>query len=351
MDVGTSSLEKIYRSLRAYAVGVGVFALLAGCSSKKVQPTQEDLKRFEDITQEYEKVVHVEAAPTPAPTPAKGKKTKTVKATPPPAPKPSAPEPKWAMETEKRQPDIEDTEGFKGRRPVVDPFVPGEAVTLSVKYFNVNAGDVTFKIQPFKIVNGRQAYHLQAILKTNKTFSMFYSVNNLAETFLDYETLIPQTLTYTANESKRKKEARTFFDWEKNEATQWRHEVSKEKGESNKKIRWELEPYSQNMLSALFYLRAFTLTPGKKLAFRVADEGKNYVFKGEVLRREEIDTVLGKIKTVVVRPEFTVEGSLKPAGDNLIWLTDDERKLIVRIESKVKIGTLVGQLKSIEGWR
>ena len=31
----------------------------------------------------------------------------------------------------------------------------------------------------------------------------------------------------------------------------------------------------------------------------------------------------------------------KPVGDIFFWLTDDEQKLIVKIEAKIKIGTLV----------
>jgi hypothetical protein len=340
MDVGSSPMEKIYRPLGTYVAITLTSLCLLSCTSSPPNVSDEDVKKFEDINKEYEKVVQVEVASKPVKAVPIGSAKK---------PKTKTPEPKWAMETKKRQPEIEDTEGFDGRRPKLDPFRPGEAITLSVKFFNVNAGDITLKVLPFKVVNGRQAYHLQAVITTNKTFSMFYSVNNMAETFLDFETFIPQTLTYNARESKRQKEAKTFFDWEKNQATQWRHEISKDKGEQKKKISWALEPFSQNMLSALFYMRAFTLTPGKKLAFRVADEGKNYVFKGDVLRREEIDTVVGKLKTIVVQPEFTAQGSLKPTGQNLIWLTDDDRKLIVRIESKVKIGTLVGQLKTIEG--
>src|SRR5690606_5744499 len=106
--------------------------------------------------------------------------------------------------------------------------------------------------------------------------------------------------------------------------------------------------FSQNIISAIYYLRSFSLVPGKKLEFKVADDGKNYTFKGEVLRREEIDTAAGKLKTVVVRPTFELEDKFKPTGENLLWLTDDERKLIVRLESKIKIGTLVGKLKSIK---
>jgi hypothetical protein len=36
-------------------------------------------------------------------------------------------------------------------------------------------------------------------------------------------------------------------------------------------------------------------------------------------------------------------------GKNLVlWLTDDARKIPVQLRSKLKVGTLVGRLKSIE---
>ncbi len=87
------------------------------------------------------------------------------------------------------------------------------------------------------------------------------------------------------------------------------------------------------------------------MAFRVADEGKNIVFTGEVLRREELSTKIGKLKTLVIKPTIEVDGAFKPVGDILIWLTDDDRKHVVRIESKIKIGTLVAKLKSIDKGR
>jgi hypothetical protein len=51
---------------------------------------------------------------------------------------------------------------------------------------------------------------------------------------------------------------------------------------------------------------------------------------------------------VVVKPEFEVDGVFKPVGDIFFWLTDDDRKLIVRIESEIKIGTLVMEATQVE---
>jgi hypothetical protein len=68
----------------------------------------------------------------------------------------------------------------------------------------------------------------------------------------------------------------------------------------------------------------------------------------EVIRREKIYTDVGALDTFVVKPSFDVEGKFKPTGENFLWLTADERKFIVRMESKIKIGTIVGNVQKIK---
>lgn len=332
-------------------------AALVACTSRGTLEKRD--AQFDDIRDEFEKVVQVETIETPAEpaqSQAKGSVEKAVK-----EPKSSAKKKKAKSlkkgkakvaeakpKTTKHLPDLEDAEGFIGRRPKVDPFVVGEKTTLSIKYFNVTAGVVDVMVLPYKEVNGSKSYHFKVEVRSNKTFSMFYTVRNLAETFMDFEELIPHTLTFDNNESSRVVESRSFFDWEKLQAREWEKKVSKKKGEEKKEIEWDILPYSQNIISALFYLRVFEYKVGKKLAFRVSDDGKNYVFTGEVLRKEKLDTPLGKLDTFVIKPTFTLNNNFKPSGENLLWITADDRKRIVRVESKVKIGTLVGQLISMK---
>jgi hypothetical protein len=57
---------------------------------------------------------------------------------------------------------------------------------------------------------------------------------------------------------------------------------------------------------------------------------------------------LGELKTVVVKPKIELNGHFRPVGDIFIWLTDDERKYIVRIESKIQIGTIVTAIKALQ---
>lgn len=250
-----------------------------------------------------------------------------------------------------RQPEMEDSEGFDGRRPIKDPFRPGEKVTFDLSYFSVTAGTMTMEVKPFANVNGVKAYHFELTGQTNSFFSKVYAVDDKVTTYLSYEDMVPLSLQISIKESAQLAETRTFFDWKNMRASYWQKRITKEHGERSNKVEWDLLPYSQNVITASYYLRAFKLEPGKKLAFRVADEGKNIVFTGEVLRREKLSTAIGELDTVVIRPQVTADGVFKPIGEILIWLTDDDRKFFVRLESKIKIGTIVAKLRSLEKGR
>jgi hypothetical protein len=328
-----------------------VSLLISGCAGKILQVERSDEKlkvgEFEDKVEVKEaEVIPPPPEPTVKEAPEKAAKKKPSKVRPSKIAK--KPEPKAKGP---RQPEMEDDEGFNGRRPLVDPYRVGEKITFDVSYFNVTAGVMTLEVKPFVTVNGQRAYHFELNGNTSSFFSKIYEVQDKAVTYLSYDELVPLSLSISIKESKQLGETRTFFDWKTMKASYWQKKIVKDKGERSKQIDWEIKPYSQNVISAAYYLRNFQLKPGKKLAFRVADEGKNIVFTAEVLRKEKLETPAGTLDTVVVKPQVTADGAFKPIGDILIWLTDDDRKFIVRLESKIKIGTIVAKLKSIEKGR
>src|SRR5690606_8009844 len=116
----------------------------------------------------------------------------------------------------------------------------------------------------------------------------------------------------------------------------WDKKINAEKRVEERNSEWDILEYSQNVFSAPFYIRSFQLVPGKKINFRVAHEKENLIVKAEVLRRERIATPAGEFNTVVVKPQIELNGFFKPVGDIFLWFTDDDRKLLVRMESKIK---------------
>lgn len=257
------------------------------------------------------------------------------KVKPSPSPKPS-PIPKVV----KRMPELEDTEGFQGRRPIVDPFWIGEKTVLAMSYFGAKAGEMAMSVDPYVEVNGKKSYKFSATIKSSPFFSAFYAVDDYGETFMDFNEMIPFNILIKVKESAQLREVRSFFDWKTFKANYWERKVTKQRGTEEKKHEWGIDPYTHNAFSAAYYLRTFKLTPGKVIKFKVADENRNMVVTGNVIRREEIETDAGKFNTVVVRPEIAMDGVFTPMGDVFFWLTDDDRKMYVKIEAKIRIGTI-----------
>jgi len=334
----------MYRHLGLAVLSVVLFS---ACAGKVLQ-----FEKSDEILQnkEFEDQVKIEEAPVePPPEP-------VIKEVAEPKPgkkpvKPKPPEPPKKAKPMAHKPELEDKEGFDGRRPLVDPFRPGEKVTLDISYFNIVAGELNMEVKPFATVNGQKAYHFEINGKSNSFFSKIYAVEDKGTTYVSYDEMVPLNLQISIKESKQLAETRTLFDWKTKKGSYWQKRITKEKGERSKKVDWQLEPYAQNVMSAAYYMRVFKYEVGKTFAFRVADEGKNMVFKGEAVRREKIQTPIGELDTIVVKPTITVDGMFKQMGEILIWLTDDDRKFIVRLESKIKIGTVIAKLKSIDKGR
>ncbi|HEY1078645.1 MAG TPA: DUF3108 domain-containing protein [Bdellovibrio sp.] len=317
-----------------------------------VQPTTEKAKEVKTTETKVSaaKEPSVKKA-TPAPTPTASPESTPATGTEKPvtaAAEAEGPDAAPSPTNNGRLPDIEDGIGFNGRRPIKDPFRVGEEVVHDVHYFKVSAGELRLKVEPFAMVNNRKSYRFAIEIKTSPLFETFYSVDDRAETFVDYETLVPSVFQMHVKESGQLREAKMLFDNEKNTATFWEKKVTKEHGEEEKRQHWDILEYTQNIYSAIFYMRNFQWETGKEYAFRVANDNENLVFSGKALRREVLKTKLGPMKAIVVQPTFFLKGKFKPIGDNFIWLSDDDRRLILRIESKIKIGTLVSEVIEIK---
>lgn len=255
-----------------------------------------------------------------------------------------------AAKSTKRQPEIEDNEGFEGtsRRPMVDPFKVGEKVIHEVSYFSAKAGTLTMRVKPFAQVNGRKSYNFSVGLESSRVFSSFYSVEDTVNTFLDYESLIPYVLKVDIKETGKLAQSQSYFNNDTLKASFWEKKYTEKSGEEERKFSWDILPFSQNAFSGIFYMRAFKWKEGKSVSFRVAEDNKNIVFTGTAVGKEKLETEAGDFNAVKIKASIVSRGALSQTGDIFIWVSDDDRKYILRIEAKIKIGTLVSEVVSID---
>ncbi len=82
-------------------------------------------------------------------------------------------------------------EGFDLVNPVPDivPFGEGEYLLFAIQYGLIYAGDATLEVRNDAELNGRMAYHIVSVARTNKAFDMVYKVRDRHESYMDMEYL------------------------------------------------------------------------------------------------------------------------------------------------------------------
>lgn len=234
---------------------------------------------------------------------------------------------------------------YPSRRPQKDPIWVSEHLVYSIRYFGVSAGDLILDVLPFKEVNRRKVYHIRANAISSTMFSLFYRLNDIVESFMDYEGSFSHRFHLVLDETKQTRDALELNDSEKQQTFYWNRWHHNVKDYTESKEFGHIEPFSQDSLSALFYIRTLPLTPGSVVTFPVVSEGKGWEAVCTVVRRETVSSPFGKVQAIVIKPETKYQGVLKKNGDSFLWLTDDDRRIPLKLEAKVKIGTVVAELK------
>jgi hypothetical protein len=92
-------------------------------------------------------------------------------------------------------------------------------------------------------------------------------------------------------------------------------------------------------ISYLFFARLLPLEVGKRYEFERYFKEDGNPATVEVLRREEIRVPAGSFQTVVLRPEIRTDGLFGEGGEAEVYITDDERRIPVRLTTSLSVGS------------
>lgn len=271
----------------------------------------------------------------------------------PPAPAPSLPAPvakgkKAAKDrkasTGKASPAKADFT-WPNRWPMPAFFRTGETYLFDITYFGATAGELALELLPIKVVADRPVYHLRANARTASVFSLFYRMNDVAESFLDVESLVSHKFTLKLDESLQTRDMLELYDQRAQRVYYWSKLDHKKKGKKDEEFEISSAPFTQDGLSAFFYIRTLPLKDGDVYEFPVVNNGKLRNVRVSVVRRENIKTKIGVRAAVVLKPEVVLDGAIKTYGDNFVWISDDAERVILKVDAKIKVGSIIAYLR------
>jgi hypothetical protein len=172
--------------------------------------------------------------------------------------------------------------------------------------------------------------------------TVFYKVEDSAVSSLrkaPHKTLpgIPYNYRMKLSEGSSRKDKEVIFDLTANKAIYIDHL-------ENERLSFDVSEKTMDALTCFFHVRYLPLQVGKSVYAQIFDNKKYYRVEVQVLKKEEIETPLGKFNTILIKPILLTEGIFIRKGDVLIWLTDDDRRLPVLLKTKVKVGAIMATL-------
>ncbi len=211
------------------------------------------------------------------------------------------------------------------------PFGAGERADYQVKYGVFSVGRGTMDVVGIDTIRGLESWH---ILFRVRGGVPGYRVDNLMESWMDTRTLASLRFKQELSEGRRERE-RVFEIFP----------------DSQKYRENDLEPQASvpdplDDGSFLYFVRTIPLEVGKEYEFHRYFRPDRNPVRIQVLRRERIKVPAGTFETIVVRPLIKARGVFSENGRAEVWLTDDDRRIMVQMKSHLSLGSLSLHLRS-----
>jgi hypothetical protein len=216
------------------------------------------------------------------------------------------------------------------------PFGPGEYLEYNVKlgWFSVGGGYLA--VVGMDTVRGHPTYHVMMGIEGGLPLAR---VEDRFESWIDVEDLKSHRFVQDVHEVRYQRFRQfEFFPGE----MRFERADNDEAGELP-----TAEPLDD--LSFVYYVRTLPLEVGETYTLDryFKDTGNPVVI--QVLRKERVEVPAGTFNTIVVRPIIKTRGLFSEGGEAEVYFSDDERRLVVRLESKVPVvGHFSLHLRSIE---
>ena len=211
-----------------------------------------------------------------------------------------------------------------------------EKLSYDIYWMGIYAGKAVLEAE-----NKNGIFRITSRVQSAPVISAFYKVEDFAESIVTNG--LPFKLRLKLQEGTHTSDKETVFDMGNRKVTF----INYLKG---KKKEYDIPNDSVwDILSGFYFLRTLKLDAGKTAYVDIFDSNKFFRAEVNILKKEMLQIPgIGEVSTLLIKPELKSEGLFKKTGDIFIWLTDDDRKIPVRVETKIPVGNVVAELKGIE---
>lgn len=215
------------------------------------------------------------------------------------------------------------------------PFSAGEQLNFNV-FLGTNQqplGIVSYQIRPRAQYFGKDGILFTVKARTTNAAQKIFYADDQINSYVDPSTLLPFRTELALREGARRLNQTLTLDQDRGSAT------------TDKGTRIEVPVGTHDVISVLYALRSFNLTPPKRNAVSLLVENRPRTFFITALQREVI--VLGAQKIPAVQLSLTTDDQPGDKYSLRLWVSEDRRRLPLRITATTPLGPLRADLAII----
>lgn len=231
------------------------------------------------------------------------------------------------------------TERAPARFPVGEENVYDVVVGLGSMSAPRPVGEARLRIEARDTVDGAPVF--RAALEMKGGIPLVYGMDNRQVSWFATDPMRTVRFEEHLREGDYRRDRQYRFDTVADTFT--RYDLDRESGEWRRVPKRASMPMPDDALDEvafLYFVRTLPLEVGRTYRFHryFEQDGNPVVLK--VLRRDRVRVPAGEFETIVVRPVIRTDGLFSEGGRAEVYLTDDSRRLIVQIRSRMDVGTL-----------
>lgn len=226
------------------------------------------------------------------------------------------------------------------------PFAVGERAEYDVAFGPVRVGRGRLAVEAVDTVRGTPAYRLAFEIDGGP---FFYKVDDRTVSWLATGPYRSMRFEQVLHEGGYERHRRYDLDHDRRTVTRqdWDEEAGVYRPHPTERDL-PIPVGALDEISYLYLIRTLPLDVGRSYSFDdyFEEDGNPVVI--QVLRRERVRLRAGTFETIVVRPIIQTEGIFGEAGAGELYITDDDRRLIVMLKSRMKMGELTLYLRDFD---
>lgn len=225
-----------------------------------------------------------------------------------------------------------ESQGGSVRRPPVT-FGVGERLEYEIRYGPFHSG-AEMEITALDTVRGRPAWHAEFTVHGGVPF---FRINDRYDTWIDVQTI--SSLRYAQDVHEGSYERHRVYEF-----LPARRMVIEGKSDTTETVDHPLDE-----TAILYFLRTIALPVGLDTGFNNYFMPDRNPIRIQVLAREHISVPAGEFEAIVIHPEIKAKGLFAEDGQTKVWLSDDDRHIILQMKTNVPhmpIGSLNLYLKT-----